>query len=239
MVSGPSRDQRTARSVLSIVPVRSNIEPMKLLVVDDHPVLRGGLCALLLQLEKEVVVLQAGDAEQGLALVIEHTDLDIVILDIAMPGMDGFQTMKELGRLRPELPVIVLSFSENPKDVREALAHGALGYVPKSANQHTLLGAVRLVMNGDIYVPPLMVDEIDTKRLTHFRSRESTGKLVLTDRQVTVLRSISLGRSNKTIAFELGLSEKTIKAHITAIFKILSVINRAQAIAAGRENGII
>jgi two-component system nitrate/nitrite response regulator NarL len=212
---------------------------MKLLVVDDHPVLRGGMCALLLQLEKDVVVLQAGDAEQGLGLVIEHADLDIVILDIAMRGMDGFQTMKELSRLRPKLPVIVLSSSENPNDVRQALAQGALGYVPKSASQHTLLGAVRLVMNGDVYVPPLMVDETDIKRLTQFSLHGSAHKPVLTERQVAVLRSISVGRSNKAIAIELGLSEKTVKAHITAIFKILNVINRAKAVAVGRENGII
>jgi two-component system, NarL family, nitrate/nitrite response regulator NarL len=224
---------------LSIVPVRPIIENMKLLVVDDHPVMRGGLCALLLQLEKDVVVLQAGEAEEGLALVTEHADLDIVILDIAMPGMDGFQTMKELGRLRPELPVIVLSSSDNQKDVRQALAQGALGYVPKSASQHTLLGAVRLVMNGDVYVPPLMVDEIGVKRLTHFRSRESTERPILTDRQVAVLRSVSAGQTNKEIAFEMSLSEKTVKTHITAIFKILNVINRTQAAAAGRENGLV
>jgi two-component system nitrate/nitrite response regulator NarL len=224
---------------LSIVPVRSNIESMKLLVVDDHPMLRGGLCALLLQLDKDVVVLQAGEAEEGLALVNEHADLDIVILDIAMPGMDGFQTMKELGRLRPELPVIVLSSSENPKDVRQALAQGALGYVPKSASQRTLLGAVRLVMNGDVYVPPLILDDTDKTRLTHFRARESTAKPVLTDRQVAVLRLVSEGGSNKDIAFELGRSEKTVKSHITRIFQILNVISRTQAVAAGRENGII
>jgi two-component system, NarL family, nitrate/nitrite response regulator NarL len=212
---------------------------MKLLVVDDHPVVREGLCALLPQIEKDVVVLQASDAEEGLALVAQHADLDIVILDIAMPGMDGFQTMKELGRLRPELPVIVLSSSENPKDVRQALAQGALGYVPKSADHHTLLGAVRLVMNGDVYVPPLILDDTDTTRLTHFRACESTAKPVLTDRQVAVLRLVSEGISNRDIAFELDLSEKTVKAHITAIFKILNVINRTQASTAGRENGII
>jgi two-component system, NarL family, nitrate/nitrite response regulator NarL len=212
---------------------------MKLLVVDDHPVLRGGLCALLLQIENDVVVLQAGSAEEGLALAAETSDLDIVILDIAMPGMNGFQAIAEFGRLRPELPVIVLSSSESPKDAREALAQGALGYIPKSANQHTLLAAVRLVMNGDLYVPPLILDDADTARLTHFRSRESAGKPVLTDRQVAVLRSVSQGRSNKEIAFKLGLSEKTVKAHITAIFKILNVINRTQAATAGRENGLI
>jgi two-component system, NarL family, nitrate/nitrite response regulator NarL len=212
---------------------------MKLLVVDDHPVLRGGLCALLLQIENDVVVLQAGSAEEGLALAAETSDLDIVILDIAMPGMSGFQAIAEFGRLRPELPVIVLSSSESPKDVRQALAQGALGYIPKSANQHTLLAAVRLVMNGDLYIPPLILDDADTARLTHFRSRKSAGKPVLTDRQVTVLRSVSQGRSNKEIAFKLGLSEKTVKAHITAIFRILNVINRTQAATAGRENGLI
>jgi two-component system, NarL family, nitrate/nitrite response regulator NarL len=212
---------------------------MKLLVVDDHPVLRGGLCALLLQLEKDVVVVQASDAEEGLALVGHHDDLDIVILDIAMPGMNGFQAIKEFGRVRPELPVIVLSSSESPEDVRQALAQGALGYVPKSTNQHTLIAAIRIVMNGDLYVPPLILDDAVTGRLTHFRSRESIAKPGLTDRQLAVLRLVSGGRTNKAIAFDLGLSEKTVKGHVTAIFRILNVINRTQAAAAGRENGLI
>jgi two-component system, NarL family, nitrate/nitrite response regulator NarL len=212
---------------------------MKIIIIDDHPVLRGGLCALLVQIEKDVVVLQAGSAEEGLALAAQHPDLDIVILDIAMPEMDGLHAIAEFGRVRPELPVIVLSSSENPKDVRQALAQGALGYVPKSASQHTLLGAVRLVMNGDVYVPPMILDDTDTTRLTHFRARESTAEPVLTDRQVTVLRLVSEGSSNRNIAFELDLSEKTVKAHITAIFKSLNVINRTQATTAGRESGII
>jgi two-component system nitrate/nitrite response regulator NarL len=231
--------RQAARSGLSIAAFRSIIEYMKLLVVDDHPVLRGGLCALLLQIEKDIVVLQAGAAEEGLALLAQNPDLDIVILDISMPGMDGFQAIAEFGRLRPELPVIVLSSSENPKDVRQALARGALGYIPKSANQHTVLAAVRLVMNGDLYVPPLILDDTDTARLTHFRSPDGAEKPVLTERQVAVLRSVSEGRSNKEIAFNLGLSERTVKGHITAIFKILKVINRMQAATAGRENGLI
>jgi DNA-binding NarL/FixJ family response regulator len=212
---------------------------MKLLVVDDHPVLRAGLCALLSQLGNDVIVLQAGNAEDGLGLVAQNPDLDIVLLDIAMPGMDGFQAIAEFGRLRPELPVIVLSSSESAKDVREALSQGALGYIPKSANQQTLLSAVRLVMNGDLYVPPLILDEADTPRSPHFPSRENVGSPALTARQVAVLRSISEGRSNKEIAFELGLSEKTVKAHITALFKILNVVNRTQAASTGREIGLI
>jgi DNA-binding NarL/FixJ family response regulator len=212
---------------------------MKLLVVDDHPVLRGGLCALLLQLASDVIVLQAGNADEGLTLVAQNPDLDLVLLDIVMPGMDGLKAIAEFGRVRPELPVAVLSSSENPKDVRDALAQGALGYIPKSASQHTLLAAVRLVMNGDLYVPPLMLEEADTSPPTPFRFQASGVKAVLTDRQVAVLRLVSDGRANKEIAFELGLSEKTVKAHITAIFKILNVVNRTQAASAGRESGLI
>jgi two-component system, NarL family, nitrate/nitrite response regulator NarL len=224
---------------LSTVNFQSIIESMKLLVIDDHPVLRGGLSVLLQQIEKDVVVLQAADAKAGLALVAEHADLDIVILDIVMPGMDGFQAIGEFGRLRPELPVVVLSSSESAKDARQALAQGALGYIPKSATQHTLLAAVRLVMNGDLYLPPLLLDDTDTVRPAGSPARESMAKPVLTERQTAVLQSVGKGRSNKAIAFELDLSEKTVKSHITAIFKILNVINRTQAVTAGRENGLI
>jgi two-component system nitrate/nitrite response regulator NarL len=212
---------------------------MKILVVDDHPVLRGGLSALLMQLANDVIVLQAGNAEEGLALVAHAPDLDLVLLDIVMPGIDGLHAIAEFGRLRPELPVAVLSSSENPKDVRDALAQGALGYIPKSANQHTLLAAIRLVMNGELYVPPLMLEEADTSQSMQFRTPDNAAKAILTDRQIAVLRLISQGQSNKEIAFELSLSEKTVKAHITAIFKVLNVVNRTQAASAGRDNGLI
>ena len=240
IVPRPSRDYLqtgVTELVANGFPIQNG--SMKLLVVDDHPVLRGGLSALLLQLEADAIVLQAGNAEEGLAIVAQNPDLDIVILDIAMPGMDGLEAIAEFGRVRPDLPVVVLSSSEDRKDVRDALAQGALGYIPKSANQHTLLAAIRLVMNGDLYVPPLVLDDEDTGRLTHFRPREKATKPILTDRQIAVLRSISEGHSNKEIAFELALSEKTVKAHVTAIFKILNVINRTQAASIGRENGLI
>ena len=130
---------------------------MKLLIVDDHPVLREGIAALLRQAGPGAEVLQARDAAEGLALVEEHADLDAVVLDLMMPGMDGWQAISEFGRKRPDLPVIVLSSSEDPHDARKALALGALGYVPKSASQHVLLSAIRIVLDGDIYVPPLVL----------------------------------------------------------------------------------
>jgi two-component system nitrate/nitrite response regulator NarL len=116
---------------------------------------------------------------------------------------------------------------------------GALGYVPKSASQHTLLSAIRLVLDGDLYVPPLILGETPLSPAPDPREAAAAAGSVLTRRQIDVLKQLSQGKSNKSIALELGLSEKTVKAHVTAIFKALNVINRTQAAAAGREAGLI
>ena len=211
---------------------------MKLLIVDDHPVLRAGLAALLTQAGPDTTIVQASNAAEGLDAVDKNADLDIVVLDLMMPGMNGLSAIGEFGLRRPDLPVIVLSSSEDPEEARRALALGALGYVPKSAGQHTLLSAISLVMSGEIYVPPLILDEAyagPERRGAGHGGRDSP----LTERQIEVLRRLSQGQPNKTIAFELQLSEKTVKAHITAIFRALNVVNRTQAASAGREAGLI
>jgi two-component system, NarL family, nitrate/nitrite response regulator NarL len=181
---------------------------MKLLIVDDHPFLRDGLAALLMQIGPETTVLQARDANEGIALVNNHPDLDVVILDLAMPGMEGLQALSEFGRKRPDLPVIVLSSSEDARDVRRALASGALGYVPKSASQHVLLSAIRLVLNGDLYVPPLILDEKVGTIARRANNPERESSRLLTARQIEILKLLSEGKPNKTIASTLALSEK-------------------------------
>jgi two-component system nitrate/nitrite response regulator NarL len=210
---------------------------MKLLIIDDHPVLRDGLASLLRQVGPDTVIVEAPDAHEGILLAERQTDLDLVILDLTMPGMPGFEALSELGRKRPDLPVIVLSSSEDPKDVRKALSSGALGYVPKSASQHVLLSAIRLVLNGDLYIPPLVLEQI--ARDGPANVAKGGNPSLLTARQVEVLTLISEGNPNKTIATKLALSEKTVKAHITAIFRALNVVNRTQAAAAAREARII
>ena len=212
---------------------------MKVLIVDDHSAIREGVAALLRQSAPETSVLQAGDVAEALALVGRHADLDMVVLDIVLPGMSGLPAIAEFGRLRPDVPVIVLSSSENPQDARKALAQGALGYVPKSANPQTLLAAIRLVLNGDRYVPPLILDEPAAARLTHPQRGAVFAGSALTDRQIDVLRQLVEGRSNKTIALGLGLSEKTVKAHVTGIFRALNVVSRTQAAEIAREIGLI
>ncbi len=212
---------------------------MKLLVVDDHPIVREGLAAFLEQLGPDTAVLQAADASQALALVADHADLDIVILDLALPGLDGLSAIAEFARARPELPVIVLSGSEDAQQARAALARGALGYVPKSASRHTLLSAIRLVLSGEIYVPPLVLGYSEAPKLPARPDRTNSDQPRLTDRQIDVLRRLSEGQPNKMIARDLDLSEKTVKAHVTAIFRALNVVNRTQAAAAGRVAGLI
>src|ERR1700754_2638077 len=131
--------------------------PVKLLVVDDHSVVREGLTALLQTFGKDTVVLAAEDGPQALAVAEREADIDVVILDLALPGMNGMKVLEELGARRPGLPVMVLSASEDADYVRRTMAMGALGYVPKSANPETLIAAVRFVLSGEIYVPTFML----------------------------------------------------------------------------------
>jgi DNA-binding NarL/FixJ family response regulator len=213
---------------------------MKLLIVDDHPVLREGLAALLRQAESGTEVLQAPDDGAGLALAEAHGDLDAVFLDLNMPGSaGGMPAIQEFGRRRPDLPVIVLSSSEDPQDIRRALALGALGYIPKSASPRTILSALQLVLSGSVYVPPVMLNAMAATASPGAGPQGPAALSHLTDRQVDVLKQLCRGLSNKEISRELNLSEKTVKAHITAIFRTLNVVNRLQAAAIAREAALI
>jgi DNA-binding NarL/FixJ family response regulator len=206
---------------------------MKVLIVDDHPVFRAGLTALIVQSHPGARVVPARDAEEALALVADHHDLDIVVLDLFMPGLAGPMAIERFGRARPDLPVIVLSSSESPSDVRAALAAGALGYVAKSAGERTLLTAMAMALGGERYVPPFMADEAAAS------AGERAAEAALTGRQTEILRLLGRGASNKEIARALDLSEKTVKAHVTAVLTRLSVANRTQAALAARERKLI
>jgi two-component system, NarL family, nitrate/nitrite response regulator NarL len=209
---------------------------MKFIIIDDHSIMRDGLTALLQQTSTTVQVFSARNADEALKLLDQSNDFDLVILDLFIPGTDGFQAISAFGRSHPELPVIVLSSSEDPRDARKALANGALGYVPKSAGQLVLLSAIKLVMNGDLYIPPFILDEKS-------RSTENTTRTEpqpkLTPRQIEVLLLLCEGHSNKAIATKLRLSEKTVKVHVSLIFRTLNVANRVQASKVAKEAGFI
>lgn len=203
---------------------------MKLLIIDDHPVMREGVAAVLRQLDADIEVLEAGDGAAGLALAAGHADLRCALVDLRMTGLAGMPTLGQFRVRCPELPIVVISSSEDAADVRRAFAAGARGYIPKSAGRNTMLAALRLVLAGEVYVPPLILEEQ--------AAPAPAAHSGLTARQAEVLRLVCEGLPNREIGLQLDMHEKTVKAHVTAIFKTLGVVNRAQAVEAARNAGI-
>jgi len=205
---------------------------MRLLIVDDHPVMRDGLAALLEHAAPDTVVVHAANAPAAIELASGDPALDCVLLDLSMPGMDGFMALSALRQRCPLLPIIVLSSSEDPADIRRALSLGARGYIPKSAASRTVIAALQLVLSGGTYVPLLALEPGPAAG-----AAAGAGRLTL--RQIDVLTRLGEGLSNKGIAAEMGLSEKTVKAHVGAIFRTLDVANRTQAVNEARRTKLI
>jgi DNA-binding NarL/FixJ family response regulator len=203
---------------------------MNLLIIDDHSILREGVAEILRQMHPQTSVLQARSVEEGLVLAANNKTLDAILLDLHFPEGGSAGAIAEFSRAAPDAPVIILSSSEDPDDVRRALAQGAMGYVPKSASAQTLISALRLVLSGNIYLPPLMADA---------PVQGAGERAVLTERQLEVLEAVCQGLTNKDIGQQLDLSEKTVKAHVSAIFRALNVVNRTQAVNAARSAKLV
>lgn len=218
---------------------------MKVLVADDHALFRSGVRQLLEQLDDDVIVVEACDFRQTLRSASEHADINLVLLDLNMPGVGGLDALAVLGERYPTLPVVVLSASEDHGDMRRALEAGALGFIPKSASVPVMLNALRLVMSGGIYVPPELVNGTwPTEVAAPAEGTPSAGaadaavELDLTRRQLDVLALLVRGETNKEIARELHMAEATVKVHLTAIFRALNVHNRTQAVLAAERFGL-
>jgi DNA-binding NarL/FixJ family response regulator len=203
---------------------------VKILIADDHALFRDGLRYMLAGLADEVTILEAKDSTEALATVGATPDLDLVLLDLAMPGMDGLAGLRALRGRRPALPVVILSASEEPVDVRRAIESGAMGFIPKASSSAVMLGALRLVLSGGVYVPPAYLER--SRAGTTPITAPSADTLGLTPRQHDVLRLLGQGQSNKEIARVLGLAEGTVKLHISAILRALGVSNRTRAVVA-------
>jgi len=218
---------------------------LKVLVIDDHPLVQEGVSAALETLADNVTVMSARDGEQGLGLAAENPDLDLVLLDLALPGISGFNLIGKLHEKLPSLPVVVLSALEDPENVRHAINAGAMGFVPKSAATKVLIEVLQQVLEGNVTVPLALqssgppVSHALPGATGDSPSGGEPDVALLTLRQLEVLSRVCQGKTNKQIATELGLSEKTVKAHVTAIFKVLGVVNRTQAVLVARRVGMI
>ncbi|RMX05015.1 DNA-binding response regulator [Corticibacter populi] len=206
-----------------------------LLIADDHPLFREALRATLARLLPDVVVHEAEHVEGLYALVEAYPDADLLLLDLSMPGGSGFDPLARLRTRHPQLPVAVVSAHEDVQSMRRAMDHGAFGFIPKSSDVATLAAALQCILDGEPWFPPAAMQGAATSEEEQ-RIAARIGEL--TPQQAKVLQMVAAGRLNKQIAHELGISEATIKAHMTAILRKLGASNRTQAVAIVNRLGL-
>lgn len=203
-------------------------------IADDHPLFRGALYQAVHLAINDAQLLEADSIDSLTHLLGDHPEVDLLLLDLKMPGANGFEGLAYLRGQYPDLPVVVVSASEDPAIINQVLRLGALGFIPKSVPMKELVSALNTVIGGDNWVPEgisLQPEPVDGSDLA---SRLAS----LTPQQYKVLIMLRDGSLNKQIAWELNVSEATIKAHITAIFRKLGVKNRTQAVIALQQLGI-
>jgi DNA-binding NarL/FixJ family response regulator len=203
---------------------------VKVLVIDDHALIREALRGLIGKLGRDAVLLDASNCAQAIRVLEQHPDLDFILLDLTLPDRDGFSMLAELRECYPTTAVVVLSGSNERHDVNRALTLGALGYIPKITSQDVMLSALELVFAGGIYIPPEILKHgpCPNGKDTDIRWPVALG---LTKRQAETLELLAQGKSNK-VARTLGAAEPTVKNHITAILKALKVTSRTEAVIA-------
>lgn len=202
---------------------------MKIILADDHALFRKGMQLMLANLSSEVSVLEADCHDALLKLLAENPDADLALVDLHMPGrandLDG---LAEALSHAQTVPVVVLSASDRPEDMQQAIHAGAMGFIPKYERANVMLCALQLVLNGGVYIPPALM----APPAGHMQPR-------LTPKQLEVLEKMGKGYSNKEIGRSMNVSEATVKSHTTAIFRELDVGSRTQAICVAKQRGLI
>ena len=213
---------------------------MKILIVDDHPLIREALRQVLTALDKELTLLEAQTCAEALSMADRNPDLDLVLLDLGLPDAAGSDALTQMRERFPSIPVVVLSASEEPRVVTSAIDAGAMGFIPKTASNQVLLNALRLVLAGGVYLPRevLLHGAGNSRTGTEAAAGPRAEDIRLTARQRDVLALLVQGKPNKLICRALHLAEGTVKIHVTAILKALNVSNRTQAVIAVSRLGL-
>jgi DNA-binding NarL/FixJ family response regulator len=209
--------------------------PLRILLADDHALFRAGLRHLLKDFGDRLQIEEAHDYDATVKRLSEVDDLDLLLLDLNMPGMSGMSAVEDLCALAPDVPIIVISVRETADDVRRAIDAGAMGYIPKSSTPEVMMSALQLVLSGGIYLPPNLLQKLpaDNGVTAEYASGGADDQLArLTPRQRDVLQLLAQGQSNKQIADVLGLAPGTVKIHISRILRAFKVHNRTQAVIA-------
>lgn len=210
---------------------------MKIVIADYYALLRDGLGILVKELTDGISILHC-ESFDGVVEALEQQDIDLVLLDFNLPNLNGFASIRAAHERFPRVPIVVMAASERWNDACSVIEAGASGYIPKSASSAIMLAALRLILSGGVYLPPLM-SQANGAATRHFSGLREPDLMPdtatdrrLTPRQMEVLRCLARGHSNKEIAYQLGLSQGTVKIHIAAIFRAFKVRNRTQAVIA-------
>ena len=205
----------------------TSVSTTHLVIADDHPLFRGALREAVASVVASAIIDEVGSFEELTAFLEQNGEIDLVLLDLAMPGISGFSGLIYLRAQYPEIPVVIVSASDDGATIRRSMEFGASGFIPKRFGVETLREAIGRVMNGDIWIP----SDVDLSATVDPDMMKLRDRLVtLTPQQVRVLMMLSEGLLNKQIAYELSVSEATIKAHVSAILQKLGVESRTQAV---------
>lgn len=207
---------------------------MKILIADDHALFRDELASRLEKLNSDVVLMQASSFSQALKILEKETDLDMIIVDLDMPDMQWEEGINQLKQKSDNASVVIISASEDMRNIRKILATGIKGYIQKRLEPQIMHNALKTIMEGGIYIPQALVEN-NSETTSNSNRRGKT----LTNRQSQVLDLIAEGKSNKQIAYEMGVSEATVKLHINALLRSLKVNNRTQAVITAQKMGLI
>jgi DNA-binding NarL/FixJ family response regulator len=204
----------------------------RLVIADDHPLFRGALREAVSGLLARVDIAEAGSFEAAAELLERNSDVDLILLDLAMPGVRGFSGLIFMRAQYPSVPVVVVSATDDPVVIRRCMEFGASGFIPKTLGVEAMRGAIKRVLDGGIWTPP----DVDLTAVSDAETGELVARMAtLTPQQVRVLMMLSEGLLNKQIAFQLAVSEATVKAHVSAILQKLGVESRTQAVIAAAK----
>ncbi len=214
---------------------------MKILIADDHELFLKGLELILQDLEDNIQLKLAHNYTEVFQILQNETDFDLIVTDLAMPGANWLDALTKIHNLTPEIPIVILSAVFDSEIVQKTIELGASAYLPKTSSNGIILNAMRLVLSGGVYIPPELLNSsvcIEENILSQLKNKDSERE-TLTPRQLDVLKLIAKGCSNKVIAHELGLTEGTVKLHVTALLKALNVYNRTGAVVEATKKGLI
>jgi DNA-binding NarL/FixJ family response regulator len=203
---------------------------MKLLLVDDHALFRAGMRYVLKELDPGITLYEANECKQAIDIVNEHSDLDLILLDLNMPGLAGFACINQVMLTAKNVPVVVLSADDRAETISHAVQQGVQGYIQKSDNAEDMLSSIKQILAGESSFPESYKNLPDTQEVNLVNR--------LTKRQREILALIVEGNGNKQIAARLGITEGTTRIHVTTIFKVLGVRSRSEAVYKALELGL-